>query len=125
MTTMERLEQIVERTITGDKTNPEPPPASATPVTYAGRATRASAWGIVILLLTVPLLAAIATKPNKLWIIWAAVSIWSALDSRAVGRALSSRKRGVVGGKVLVLGLAAWNLLIALYAMFASSVPLR
>ncbi len=129
--TLKQLEQIVEQQIAGDAfagritlkqllPSAEPGPS----VKHAGIITRAAAWGIFILLLAVPLLAAIAPKPNLLWGVWAVVSVWAALDSRAIGAALSSAKRPVLAGRMLVLGLAAWNLLIAICAMFLPSVPL-
>ena len=75
------------------------------------------------MLLAVPLVAATAKKPNLLWALWGLVSVWAALDSRAIGAALSSQKRPVVAGRFLVLGLAAWNVFIAIGAMLLPSVP--
>ncbi len=125
MTTMEKLEQIVDHTMSGKiNYNRLLSPAPA-PVKHAGRITRSCAWGILILLLAVPLLAAIAPKPNLLWCAWAAISVWAALDSRTIAAAMNSPKRPVVSGRLLVVGLALWNVLIAVYAAFTSSVPLR
>jgi len=126
-TTIEQLEQIVEQTLAGTGTHKGlPSPAKpAPPVTDAGTITRTAAWGIVVLLLTVPLFAAIISKPNLLWITWAIVSVWAALDSRNIGVALSSAKRSAIGGRMLVLSLAALNLFTAVYAMVIPFVPLR
>ena len=126
-TTIDRLQQIVDRAFGGKLATSEFQHHlnSAPAEKHLSVITRAAAWGIIVLFLTVPLLAALGAKPNKLWIIWAAVSVWAALDSRSIGAGLSSRTHGVAGSRTLVFGLAAWNLLIALYAMFSSSVPLR
>ena len=128
MTTMEKLERIVDQTreqvAAGKITYKEllSPPAVA-PAAPAGRFTRCCAWGILVLFLVVPLLAAITPKPNLLWGAWAIISAWAAADSHNLGAALSSANRPVVAGRVLVVGLAAWNLLIAICAMFLPSLP--
>jgi len=124
--TIERLEQIVDKTLAGTVPHkellPAPEPAREKPapvVTYPGVITRTAAWGIVILFLTVPLIAVMVPKPNLLWIIWVIVSGWAALDSRNIAAALSSPQRPVIAGsRMLVLSLAIVNLLTAIFAMF-------
>ena len=120
-TTLERLERIVDESFAakvGYKqllSKPEPAP-------NAGGVTRAAAWGILILLLTVPIFAVFTSGINPAWILWAIISGWAALDSRNIGAALSSPKRPVIAGRMVVLSMAAFNLFTALYAILVPFV---
>ena len=122
-TTLERLERIVDQSFAAKGSykellsKPEAPPQPA-----AGGFTRAAAWGILVLLLTVPLFAVFGSGPNLAWILWAIISGWAALDSRNIGAALSSPKRPVIAGRMIVLGMAVFNLFTALYAIFVPFV---
>ncbi len=117
-TTLERLERIVDQSFAakvGYKellSKPEAPPAP-----NAGGVTRAAAWGILILLLTVPVFAVFTSGTNPAWILWAIISGWAALDARNIGAALGSPKRPVVAGHMVVLGMAVFNLFTAIYAI--------
>ncbi len=113
---MQRIEQVVDR-LADTTALPKPPaPKPAPPVRYLDSVTRAAAWGIVVLLFAVPLLATIAVRSRLLWGMWAVISLWAALDSRNLGAALP--KRPMLSDGTLVLALALLNLLTALCAIF-------
>lgn len=87
------------------------------------RLARAAARGTVALLVAVPAFAILAIRErNLLWILWAMVSLWTALDVRNVAAfAFRLRRRRAVRA---IFGLAACNLLISVWLMFAPIAPL-
>ncbi len=117
-TTLDKLEQIVGRRLPSNSAAKQPSGRPGPRPLGLEGITRTAAWGIVLLLLTVPLIAAVLRRPNLVWIPWAIISVRAALDSRHIAAALSSPTRNLRAARGLVLALAALNLLTAIYALF-------
>ena len=84
----------------------------------AYRTVKVVAWGVLILLIAIPvyILAAVRAA-SSWWVIWSVISIWATLDSRNLANAAFPERirRHTQSTVIIVLGVL--NLLISLYAV--------
>ena len=89
----------------------------------AYRTVQVVAWGILILLIAIPLYILAAVRASSSWwVIWSVVSIWATLDSRNLANAAFPERVRRHSQSTMIIVLGVLNLLISLYAVLLPGV---
>ncbi len=84
----------------------------------AYRSVQVVAWGILILLIAIPLYILAAVRAaSSWWVIWSVISIWATLDSRNLANAAFPERARRHSRSTMIIVLGVLNLLISLYAV--------
>ncbi len=84
----------------------------------AYRTVQVVAWGILILLIAIPLYILAAVRASSSWwVIWSVVSIWATLDSRNLANAAFPQRLRRQSHSTMIIVLGVLNLLISLYVV--------
>ncbi len=82
------------------------------------RSVQIVAWGILILLVAIPLFILTTVRAaNSWWVVWAVVSIWATLDSRNLANAASPERARRHTQSTVIIVLGVLNLLLSLYVV--------
>jgi len=82
------------------------------------RVTQIASWGILILLVAVPLFVVVEVgEAHSWWVVWSVVSIWVTLDSVNLAAAAFPGRSPHRKQSVAIIALGLLNLLASLFAI--------